>query len=130
MKTGLARKHENPGSADMEPAEEIKLLTQVAELRSDVHHLQGDVTDIKTEQRARFDRIDKQFDKVDQRFKDVETKSEEKFKAIDKRFDEIKDLIHGTRDLISSAKLWAYGLYVGLALTLLYVIARSAKWLS
>ena len=130
MKTGLARKHEISESADMEPAEEIKLLTQVAELRSDVRHLQGDVTDIKTEQRTRFDRIDKQFDKVDQRFKDVEAKSEEKFKAIDERFDEIKKLIYGTRDLISSAKLWAYGLYVGLAFTLLYVIARSAKWLS
>ena len=103
----------------MEPAEEIKLLTQVAELRSDVRHVQGDVADIKTEQRARFDKVDKQFDKV-----------EEKFKAIDARFDEIKDLIHGTRALISSAKLWAYGLYAALTFTLLYVIARSAKWFS
>lgn len=107
----------------MEPAEEIKLLTQVAELRSDVRHLQGDVTDIKAEQRSRFD-------KVEQKFKDIETKSEEKFKAIDARFDEIKDLIHGTRALISSAKLWAYGLYAALTFTLLYVIARSAKWFS
>jgi hypothetical protein len=123
MKTGLARKYENPESTDMEPAEEIKLLTQVAELRSDVRHVQGDVTDIKAEQRTRFD-------KVEQKFKDIETKSEEKFKAIDARFDEIKNLIYGTRDLIASAKLWAYGLYVGLAFTLLYVIARSAKWFS
>ena len=112
MKTGLARKHGNPESADMEPAEEIKLLTQVAETRSDVRHLQGDVTEIKTT-------LDK-----------IETKSVEKFKAIDARFDEIKNLIYGTRDLIASAKLWAYGLYVGLAFTLLYVIARSAKWFS
>ena len=96
----------------MEPAEEIKLLTQVAELRSDVRHVQGDVTDIKTEQRARFDKVDKQFDKV-----------EEKFKAVDARLNEIVKMI-------SSAQLWAYGLYVGLAFTLLYVIARSAKWFS
>ena len=96
----------------MEPAEEIKLLTQVAELRSDVRHVQGDVADIKTEQRARFDKVDKQFDKV-----------EEKFKAVDARLNEIVKMI-------SSAQLWAYGLYVGLAFTLLYVIARSAKWFS
>jgi thymidylate kinase len=115
MKTGLARKL-NSEAPDMEPAEEIKLLTQVAELRSDVRHLQGDVTDIKAEQRSRFD-------KVDQKFKDIETKSEEKFKAVDARLNEIIKMI-------SSAQLWAYGLYVGLAFTLLYVIARSAKWFS
>ena len=111
MKTALARKRDSE-APDMEPAEEIKLLTQVAELRSDVRHVQGDVADIKTEQRARFDKVDKQFDKV-----------EEKFKAVDARLNEIVKMI-------SSAQLWAYGLYVGLAFTLLYVIARSAKWFS
>ena len=128
MKTSLARKLDSE-NADMEPAEEKQLLIQVTELRSDVRHLQGDVADIKTEQRARFDKVDKQFDKVEQKFKDIETKSEEKFKTIDERFDEIKGLIYGTRDLISSAKLWAFGLYLALAGTLLYIIARSEKWL-
>ena len=107
----MARKLDSE-SHDMEPAEEIKLLTQVAELRSDVRHLQGDVTEIRAEQRARFDKVDKQFDKV-----------EEKFKAVDAKFNEIIKMI-------SSAQLWAYGLYVGLAGTLLYVIAHSAKWFS
>jgi predicted nuclease with TOPRIM domain len=117
MKTGLARKLD-PERPDMEPAEEIKLLTQVAELRSDVRHVQGDVADIKTEQRARFDKVDKQFDKVDKQFDKVE----EKFKAVDARLNEIVKMI-------SSAQLWAYGLYAALTFTLLYVIARSAKWL-
>jgi septal ring factor EnvC (AmiA/AmiB activator) len=102
----------------MEPAEEKQLLTQVAELRSDVRHLQSGVTEIK----SRFDKVDKQFDKVEQRFKDIETKTEERFKGVDKALNEI-------RDMIASAKLWAYGLYLGGVFTLLYVIARGAKWL-
>ena len=87
----------------MEPAQEIKLLTEVAELRSDVRHLQSDVTEIK----SRFDKF--------------ETKVEERFKGIDVRLNEITAMI-------ASAKLWAYGLYAGGVVTLLYVIARSAKW--
>ena len=104
MKTALARKLDSEG-VNMEPAEEKQLLTHVAELRSDVRHLQGDVTEIKT----RFDKF--------------ETKTEERFKGVDKTLNEIKDMI-------SSAKVWAMGLYVGGGFTLLYVIARSAKWLS
>ena len=114
MKTALARKLDSE-SPDMEPAQEKQLLIQVTELRSDVHHLQGDVAE--------------KFEKVEQKFKDIETKSEEKFKAIDARFNEVIGLIYGTRDLISSAKLWAYGLYLALAGSLLYIIARSEKWL-
>jgi hypothetical protein len=121
MKTALARKLDSE-SPDMEPAQEIKLLTEVGELRSDVRHLQSDVADIKAEQRTRFDKVDKQFDKVETKFKDLETKTDERFKGVDKTLNEIKDMI-------SSAKLWAFGLYVGGGFTLLYVIARSAKWL-
>ena len=83
---------------DMEPEHEIKLLTDVAELRSDVRHLQSDVTEIK------------------QKFKDID----DRFKGVDTELKEIKDMI-------ASAKLWAYGLYVGGGCTLLYVIARTAK---
>ena len=32
------------------------------------------------------------------------------------------------KDSLASAKLWAFGLYAALAGTLLYVIARAAKW--
>ena len=58
MKTALARKAklERP---DMEPTEERQLLVQVGELRSDVRHVQSEVADIKIEQRARFDKVDK-----------------------------------------------------------------------
>jgi predicted nuclease with TOPRIM domain len=113
MRTALARKldAEEP---DMEPAQEIKLLTEVAELRSDVRHIQSDVTDIK----ARFDKVDQKFDKIDQRFERID----QRFEKVDQRFNEIIKSI-------TSAQLWAYGLYLAMAGTLLYVIARSAKWL-
>lgn len=101
MNTALALKMDAQDT-DMEPAQELKLLTEVAELRSDVRHLQSDVIEIK----SKIDRI--------------ETKFEERFKGVDTELKEIKDMI-------SSAKLWAYGLYVGGGCTLLYVIARTAK---
>jgi len=77
---------------------------QVAELRSDVRHVQKDMVDIKTDVR------------------DLRTDLREFKERTEKRFDEIKDSL-------SSAKLWAFGLYVALAGTLLYGVARSAKWL-
>ena len=99
MKTALAMKMDAEGP-DMEPEHEIKLLTDVAELRSDVRHLQSDVTEIK------------------QKFKDID----DRFKGVDTELKEIKSMI-------SSAKLWAYGLYAGGGFALLYVIAHSQKWL-
>lgn len=87
---------------NMEPAQELRLLTEVAELRSDVRHLQRDVSEIKQE--------------IKQKFKDID----DRFKGVDMELKEIKDMI-------ASAKLWAYGLYVGGGCTLLYVIARTAK---
>lgn len=111
MKTALAEKYADPGESDMAPADYTDLATQVAELRSDVRHLQSDVSDIKAEQRAMSQRMEAKFDAVDK-----------KFEAADKRFEEIKDSL-------ASAKVWAFGLYVALAGTLLYVIARSAKWI-
>jgi citrate synthase len=73
--------------------------------------VQSDLTEFKADTKARFDKVDKQFDKV-----------EERFKGVDKTLSEIKDMI-------SSANLWAFGLYTGGAFTLLFVIGRVAKWL-
>lgn len=95
MKTALALKMDAEGP-DMDPAQELKLLTEVAELRSDVRHLQSDVSEIKQE--------------IKQKFKDIDT--------------ELKEI----KNMIASAKLWAYGLYAGGGLALLYVIAHSQKW--
>ena len=51
---------------------------------------------------------------------------------LDRTVQEIKDSMAEIRldikESLASAKLWAIGLYIALAGTLLYVIARSAKW--
>jgi uncharacterized coiled-coil DUF342 family protein len=121
MKTALARKLDQE-STDMEPADEKQLLTQVAELRSDVRHVQSDITEIKT----RFDKVDKQFEKVDKQFEKVDRQ----FEKVDQKFEQVYAKLNEITGSIASAKLWAYGLYVGLAGSLLYIIGRSAKWFS
>jgi hypothetical protein len=77
---------------------------QLAELRSDVRHIQSDVTDLKAGQRAINERLDKLSDRVDLR--------------LDK-----------LTNALWSAKVWALALYLALAGSLLYVLARGFKWL-
>jgi uncharacterized protein YlxW (UPF0749 family) len=80
-------------------------------LRNDVRHLQHDTTDIKTEIRATNQRLDS-----------LSQKTDERFVRLEQKFDHLKDSL-------ASAKLWALGLYVALAGSLLYVLARGFKWL-
>ncbi|HEY6927402.1 MAG TPA: hypothetical protein VI653_28260 [Steroidobacteraceae bacterium] len=150
----------------------------LGEMRSDIRHLQSDVTDIKADQRNRFDKIDACFDKVDQRFDKMDArfqkvderfdqmdarfqKADERFdqmdarfqkvderfdqmdarfqkadERIDDRFDKVGDRfgsldkeIAGLKGSIASAKIWALGLYVALAGTMLGVMARGFKWI-
>ena len=54
----VMRKHELTEDTDMPAGENDNLALQVAELRSDVSHIQSDVTDIKAEQRLTHQRID------------------------------------------------------------------------
>jgi hypothetical protein len=106
MNAILARKADVEDS-DMASDETGGRAGQVGELRSDVRHVQSDVTDIKAEIRVvnqRFDRVDQKFDEVNRRLDDL-------------------------RASLASAKLWALGLHMGQAGTLLYVLARGLKWL-
>ena len=104
------------GDARMREDEQTQRL--LGEMRSDIRHLQSDVTDIKADQRIRFDKIDARFDKIDARF----DKADDRVASIEKGLAEIKVSL-------SSAKVWAIGLYVALAGTMLYVMARGFKWL-
>jgi predicted site-specific integrase-resolvase len=107
---------------DMPPTERNDLAIQVAELRSDVRHVQSDITDIKADVRELNVRMEAKFAAVDKRFE-----------GVDKKVDELKDSLASFRseikDALSTAKMWAWGMYVALAGTLLYVIARGAKWI-
>ena len=57
----------------------------------------------------------------------------DRFERLDKKLDDIKDSLTSLRmeikDALASFKMWACGMYIALAGTLLYVIARSAKWI-
>lgn len=95
------------------------------EMRADIRHLQSDVTDIKQAMRAGFDKVDKQFEKVDKQFEKVDAR----FQKVDDRFESLQREMCGIKDAISSAKVWAIGLYAGLAGALFLVMAHGFRWL-
>ena len=105
----LLREPEPKGGAHMSEDEQNERL--LGEMRSDIRHLQSDVTDIKAEMRIRFDKIDGRFEKNDDRFAGID------------------DRLQRIEVSLASAKVWAIGLYVALAGTMLYVMARGFKWL-
>jgi septation ring formation regulator EzrA len=137
------RKREIPEGADMPANENDNLAIQVAELRADVRHVQSDVTDIKADLRITNQRIEslrketgERFDKVDQRFETIRNETAARFDKVDQRFDKVDQKFETIRketvevkDSLASAKIWALGLYVGLAGSLFYVLARGFKWL-
>jgi hypothetical protein len=54
-------------------------------------------------------------------FEKLDTKIDQKIGKLDEKFDKLKDSL-------SSAKIWALGMYISLAGSMLYIIAKSAKW--
>jgi chromosome segregation ATPase len=135
MGTALAL-YAYPEESDMEPPKTPDLATQVAELRSDVRHVQSDITDIKsdireikTDIKAMDLRLTGEIKGLDQRLsgdiraQDLRLSSEMKtgFEKLDLKIDKLKDSL-------ASAKIWALGMYITLAGSMLYVIAKSAKW--
>ena len=107
----------------MAPSENTELTLQV--VRSDIRHLQAD-TD------RRFEAVDKRFDAVDKRFEAVDKRFDGMDKKIDdlrEKFDDLRNQFFVFKDSLNAAKLWAIGMYIGLAGGLLYVIAKVAKWL-
>ena len=77
--------------SDSESHEDTALAVQMAELRSDTRHMQGDLADIKADVR------------------------------------EAKAKIDALRAELSAAKIWALGLYIALAGSILFAMARGFK---
>ena len=150
----VMRKCDMVEAATMPANENDNLAIQVAELRSDVRHIQTDTTDIKADLRVtnlRFDRFDEKLEslreKTEQGFASLrkemgerieslknETdgrfdKVDERFEKVDQRFEKLEKKIDDVKDSLGSAKIWALGLYIGLAGSLFYVLARGFKWL-
>src|SRR5689334_518564 len=83
---------------------EDQVAQQIGELRADVRHLQSDVTDVRTEIRG------------------LRTEIRDLRQRVDEQIAKLKDSL-------SSAKLWAIGLYVTQSGTMLLVMAHGFKWL-
>jgi hypothetical protein len=114
----LARKRERVEGGQMPVNERDEQAVQIAELRSDVRHIQSDVSDMKAELRAWHQRFEALVKKMDEKWE----KSDQKWEKSDQKFDSLKDSL-------ASAKMWAIGLYIALAGSLLFVMAHGFKWL-
>ena len=92
-----------------------QLQVHVAKLTSDVEYIKTDVASIKTRLDRLEDKIDTVLDRLDN-----------KFGAVDARLHKVeKDLT----EKYGSVKLWALGIYVAQAASLLFIMARGFKWL-
>ena len=109
MGTALAH-YAYPEESDMESEKTPALTVQVAELSRDVQHAQSDIKDIKADIRE-----------IKTDIKALHAKFDAKIEKLNDKFDQLKDSF-------ASAKIWAIGMYVTLAGSMLYVIAKSAKW--
>ena len=107
----VMHKYDMTEEADMPANEDNNLELQVAVLRTDVHHIQSDVTDIKADLRL-----------TNQRIESFREETAQKFDSVRKEIGEVKDSL-------ASAKIWALGLYFTLAGSLFYVLARGFRWL-
>ena len=150
----VMRKREIAEGAHMPANENDNLGIQVAELRADVRHVQSDATDIKADLRItnqrfealgketgkQFEKVDQKietlrtetmarFDKVDQKFETLRTETTARFDKVDQKFETVRKETAEVKDSLASAKLWALGLYVGLAGSLFYALARGFRWL-
>ena len=98
--------------------ENDNLPTQVAELRSDVRHLQSDVTDIKADIRNARGEI-----------QSVRSEIKGEIQGVRGEIRETNQQVNTLVKALASAKVWAMGLYVGLAGGLLYILAHAFKWI-
>jgi len=86
--------------ADENSSDSINRSVQLAELRSDVRHLQSDVMDLKTEVRT-----------------------------VNQKIDSLRDKIEAVGKSVDSAKVWGVLVLSSVVVQLLYVIAHGLKWL-
>lgn len=126
-------------SEPMPVTEKDDLPIQVAELRSDVRHIQSDVSDIKTDLRATNQRIDTLEQKMerkfevakqdlDKRFDEAKKDNDKQFEKVEERLDRLDVGIVAIKDTLASWKVWAIGLYAGLAGSMFFVMAKGFKW--
>ncbi len=107
---------------DMSSSDGANERQQTGELRSDVRHLQSDVTEIKAEVRVVHHRIDALRSELTGRIEKLDAKAETLRTELTGKIDALKDSL-------ASAKVWALVLYIGLAAAMLLTMAHGFKWL-
>jgi DNA anti-recombination protein RmuC len=75
------------------------------------------------------DRFDTSRKETGDRFDTSRKETGDRFDKVEDRFEKVMQIINELRDSLASAKIWALWLYVGLAGSLFYVLARGFKWL-
>ena len=69
---------------------------------------------------------------IDQKLEKLDAKFESKLDSLDAKFESKLDKLDAKfaefKDSLASAKIWALGMYITLAGSMLYTIAKSAKW--
>jgi predicted nucleic acid-binding Zn-ribbon protein len=97
------------------------------------------VSDIKTDLRATNQRIDTLEQKMERKFEvakqDLDKRFDEAKKDNDKRFEKVEERLDrldvgivAIKDTLASWKVWAIGLYAGLAGSMFFVMAKGFKW--
>lgn len=129
-----------PRSARLAMDELSQLPVRVARLESDVEYIKKDVADIKVDIRrmdermrgfeervsAKFDAVDAKFDRLNAKIDGNHASAADALDRVSTRFN---DKIEALQREFSSAKIWALGLYIGLAASLLLVLAKGFKWI-
>jgi len=134
----------------MSPTEQVPSAEQLAALRSDVRHIQSDITEIKGDVRtasqrmdalrvelsARIestdnkltDRIDRLNGKIDGKIDEVNAKIDSKIDGVNGKIDGIRVELTEVRKSVSYAKVWALILYGTLFASILTIVGRAFKW--
>jgi hypothetical protein len=118
-----ARLLEYEGDPAPEPAmDELQQLPgQVLKLASDVEHIQRDVADIKVQLLGMDDRMRAMDERLCAKVEGGGLRSIDRIEAL-------RGNIEALQKELSSAKIWAFGLYVAQGAALLFVMAKGFKW--
>ncbi len=117
--------------------ESHQLEVQVAKLAADVEHIKTDVADIKIDLRrvagsaiGLDSRLNAKLDGFEQRLTaKIDAMGQSLTGKIDAMEQNLIGRIDALRDEFASAKVWALGLYFGLAASMLLVMAKGFKWI-
>ena len=110
---------------------------QIARLEANVSHIQTDVADIKVDLRRTNDKVDRLREDLTQKIEGVREDLTQKIEGVrgdlTQKIEGVRvDLtgkIDGVREDLTAMKIWALGMYLALAGSLLFVMAKGFKWI-